>query len=79
MDEGPVSAFFFRGNALPFDPATLADTDRLRARHGYRLEPQPQAALPGNTTYVQQDAVPQVLANAAPPVPRVTGTTRESP
>ena len=30
--------------------------------------PQPQAALPGNTTYVQQDAVPQVLANAAPPV-----------
>ena len=30
--------------------------------------PQPQAALPGNTTYVQQDSVPQVLANAAPPV-----------
>jgi predicted glycosyltransferase len=28
--------FSFSGYALPFDPASLADTDALRARHGYR-------------------------------------------
>lgn len=28
--------FAFTGYALPFDPADLADTDALRAKHGYR-------------------------------------------
>ncbi len=28
--------FCYCGYALPFDPKTLADTERLRARHGYR-------------------------------------------
>ena len=28
--------FAFSGYALPFDPKALADTDALRARHGYR-------------------------------------------
>jgi len=41
--------FTFTGYALPFDPATLADTDRLRARHGYRTDEKLVIAAVGGT------------------------------
>jgi pimeloyl-ACP methyl ester carboxylesterase/predicted glycosyltransferase len=41
--------FTFTGYALPFDPADLADTDRLRARHGYRPDEKLVIAAIGGT------------------------------
>jgi pimeloyl-ACP methyl ester carboxylesterase/predicted glycosyltransferase len=42
--------FAFTGYALPFDPAALADTDALRARHGYRLDEKLVIASVGGTS-----------------------------
>ena len=41
--------FTFSGYALPFDPATLADSDALRARHGYRSDQKLVIAAVGGT------------------------------
>jgi predicted glycosyltransferase len=41
--------FTFTGYALPFDPATLTDTERLRARHGYRPDEKLVIASVGGT------------------------------
>ena len=41
--------FAFSGYALPFDPATLADTDALRASHGYRRDEKLVIAAVGGT------------------------------
>jgi predicted glycosyltransferase len=41
--------FAFTGYALPFDPARLADTDALRARHGYRSDEKLVIAAVGGT------------------------------
>jgi pimeloyl-ACP methyl ester carboxylesterase/predicted glycosyltransferase len=41
--------FTYTGYALPFDPATLADTDALRARHGYRRDEKLVIAAVGGT------------------------------
>ena len=41
--------FAFTGYALPFDPAQLADTDALRARHGYRPDEKLVIAAVGGT------------------------------
>jgi len=41
--------FCYCGYALPFDPASLADTDRLRARHGYRRDERIAIASVGGT------------------------------
>jgi predicted glycosyltransferase len=41
--------FCFSGYALPFDPAALADTEALRARHGYRGEEKLVIAAVGGT------------------------------
>ncbi|HEX2548165.1 MAG TPA: alpha/beta fold hydrolase [Ramlibacter sp.] len=41
--------FTFTGYALPFDPASLADTDALRARHGYRRDEKLVIAAVGGT------------------------------
>jgi pimeloyl-ACP methyl ester carboxylesterase/predicted glycosyltransferase len=42
--------FAFSGYALPFDPASLADTDALRARHGYRRDEKLLVAAVGGTS-----------------------------
>jgi pimeloyl-ACP methyl ester carboxylesterase/predicted glycosyltransferase len=42
--------FCYCGYALPFDPAALADTERLRARHGYRPGEKIAIASVGGTT-----------------------------
>jgi pimeloyl-ACP methyl ester carboxylesterase/predicted glycosyltransferase len=41
--------FTFTGYALPFDPQSLADTERLRARHGYRPDEKLAIAAVGGT------------------------------
>ena len=41
--------FTFTGYALPFDPTALADTDRLRALHGYRRDEKLMIAAVGGT------------------------------
>jgi pimeloyl-ACP methyl ester carboxylesterase/predicted glycosyltransferase len=41
--------YTFTGYALPFDPKSLADTDALRARHGYRREEKLVIAAVGGT------------------------------
>jgi pimeloyl-ACP methyl ester carboxylesterase/predicted glycosyltransferase len=41
--------YAFTGYALPFDPATLADTDALRAKHGYRRDEKLVIAAVGGT------------------------------
>lgn len=41
--------FAFTGYALPFDPAALADTEALRARHGYRADEKLVIASVGGT------------------------------
>jgi pimeloyl-ACP methyl ester carboxylesterase/predicted glycosyltransferase len=41
--------FAFTGYALPFDPKNLADTDRLRQRHGYRCDEKLAIAAIGGT------------------------------
>jgi pimeloyl-ACP methyl ester carboxylesterase/predicted glycosyltransferase len=41
--------FAFTGYALPFDPATLADTEALRARHGYGRDEKLVVAAVGGT------------------------------
>ncbi len=41
--------FTFSGYALPFDPAALADSDALRARHGYRRDEKLVVASVGGT------------------------------
>jgi pimeloyl-ACP methyl ester carboxylesterase/predicted glycosyltransferase len=41
--------FCFSGYALPFDPNALADTDRLRTRHGYRHDEKLVIAAIGGT------------------------------
>lgn len=41
--------FAFTGYALPFDPKALADTDTLRARHGYRRDEKLVIAAVGGT------------------------------
>jgi pimeloyl-ACP methyl ester carboxylesterase/predicted glycosyltransferase len=41
--------FAFCGYALPFDPAALADSDALRARHGYRSDEKLVIAAVGGT------------------------------
>lgn len=41
--------FAFSGYALPFDPKTLADTEALRARHGYRPDEKLVIAAIGGT------------------------------
>jgi pimeloyl-ACP methyl ester carboxylesterase/predicted glycosyltransferase len=41
--------FTFTGYALPFDPASLADTDALRARHGYKRDEKLVIAAVGGT------------------------------
>ena len=41
--------FCYCGYALPFDPKTLADTERLRARHGYRSDEKIAIATVGGT------------------------------
>lgn len=41
--------FAFSGYALPFDPASLADSDALRARHGYRRDEKLVIAAVGGT------------------------------
>jgi pimeloyl-ACP methyl ester carboxylesterase/predicted glycosyltransferase len=42
--------FAFTGYALPFDPAALADTEPLRARHGYRADEKLVIAAVGGTS-----------------------------
>jgi pimeloyl-ACP methyl ester carboxylesterase/predicted glycosyltransferase len=42
--------FAFTGYALPFDPATLADTEALRARHGYGRDEKLVIAAVGGTS-----------------------------
>lgn len=42
--------FAFTGYALPFDPAQLADTEALRARHGYRRDEKLVIAAVGGTS-----------------------------
>lgn len=42
--------FSFTGYALPFDPKSLADTDALRARHGYRRDEKLVIAAVGGTS-----------------------------
>lgn len=44
-----VRNFCFSGYVLPFDPATLADTEALRARHGYRRDDKLVIAAVGGT------------------------------
>lgn len=41
--------FAFTGYALPFDPTALADTEALRARHGYRADEKLVIAAVGGT------------------------------
>jgi predicted glycosyltransferase len=41
--------FAFTGYALPFDPKALADTEALRARHGYRADEKLAIAAIGGT------------------------------
>jgi pimeloyl-ACP methyl ester carboxylesterase/predicted glycosyltransferase len=41
--------FAFTGYALPFDPLALADTEQLRARHGYRPDEKLAIAAIGGT------------------------------
>lgn len=41
--------FCYCGYCLPFDPAALADTERLRQRHGYRSEEKIAIAAVGGT------------------------------
>jgi len=41
--------FCYCGYCLPFDPAALADTERLRARHGYRPDEKVVIASVGGT------------------------------
>ncbi|NNU45381.1 alpha/beta hydrolase [Ramlibacter montanisoli] len=41
--------YAFTGYALPFDPKSLADTDALRARHGYRRDEKLVIAAVGGT------------------------------
>ena len=41
--------FWYSGYTLPFDPAALADTEALRARHGYRKEERVVIASVGGT------------------------------
>jgi predicted glycosyltransferase len=41
--------YSFTGYALPFDPKSLADTDALRARHGYRRDEKLVIAAVGGT------------------------------
>ena len=41
--------FAFTGYALPFDPKSLADTEELRARHGYRRDQKLAIAAIGGT------------------------------
>jgi predicted glycosyltransferase len=41
--------FCYCGYCLPFDPHTLADTERLRARHGYRSDEKIAIAAVGGT------------------------------
>jgi pimeloyl-ACP methyl ester carboxylesterase/predicted glycosyltransferase len=41
--------FAFSGYALPFDPAALADSEALRARHGYRRDEKLVIAAVGGT------------------------------
>jgi pimeloyl-ACP methyl ester carboxylesterase/predicted glycosyltransferase len=41
--------FTFSGYALPFDPKALADTERLRQRHGYRSDEKLVIAAVGGT------------------------------
>jgi pimeloyl-ACP methyl ester carboxylesterase/predicted glycosyltransferase len=41
--------FTFSGYALPFDPKSLADTDALRVRHGYRKDDKLVIAAVGGT------------------------------
>ena len=43
----------FTGYALPFDPKSLADTDALRARHGYRPDEKLVIAV-GGTAWVRR-------------------------
>jgi pimeloyl-ACP methyl ester carboxylesterase len=42
--------FCYCGYCLPFDPATLADTERLRAQHGYRRDEKIAIAAVGGTS-----------------------------
>lgn len=42
--------FAFTGYALPFEPAQLADTEALRARHGYRRDEKLVIAAVGGTS-----------------------------
>lgn len=42
--------FCYCGYCLPFDPQTLADTERLRARHGYRSDEKIAIAAVGGTS-----------------------------
>jgi predicted glycosyltransferase len=42
--------YTFTGYALPFDPKALADTDQLRARHGYRRNEKLVIAAVGGTS-----------------------------
>jgi pimeloyl-ACP methyl ester carboxylesterase/predicted glycosyltransferase len=42
--------FCYCGYALPFDPKTLADTERLRAMHGYRRDEKIAIAAIGGTS-----------------------------
>ncbi len=42
--------FAYSGYALPFDPATLSDTERVRARLGYRPDEKLAIAAVGGTT-----------------------------
>ena len=44
-----VRNFCFSGYVLPFDPVTLADTEALRARHGYRRTDKLVIAAVGGT------------------------------
>jgi pimeloyl-ACP methyl ester carboxylesterase/predicted glycosyltransferase len=41
--------FAFTGYALPFDPASVADTEALRRRHGYRMDEKLVIAAVGGT------------------------------
>jgi pimeloyl-ACP methyl ester carboxylesterase/predicted glycosyltransferase len=41
--------FAFSGYTLPFDPASLADVEALRARHGYRMDEKLVIAAVGGT------------------------------
>ncbi len=49
IDDWTRRNFSFTGYALPFDPKTLADTDALRARHGYRRDEKLVIAAVGGT------------------------------